>query len=143
MDVLHDDCRFWPERIERTGTEHSVGFSRRSAGRGYQAHRAALPTFNVDGDWNDNLRSLTQYSWAGLVVYRNGEINMALGKHQRTTAGRFRKERADSLAKNLREEYPEFNKVHGSTKLGTLKEELGADSLNEVREALRELPDKR
>jgi hypothetical protein len=43
------------------------------------------------------------------------------------------------LAKNLREEYPEFDKVHGSTKLGTLKERFGADSLNEVREALRNL----
>lgn len=64
---------------------------------------------------------------------------MALGKHQRTQAGTFRRERTDSLAKNLREEYPEFNKVHGSTKLGTLKEEFGVNSLNEVREALRKL----
>jgi hypothetical protein len=64
---------------------------------------------------------------------------MALGKHERTQAGTFRRERSDSLAKNLREEYPEFNKVHGSTKLGTLKERFDADSLNEVREALRKL----
>jgi hypothetical protein len=64
---------------------------------------------------------------------------MALGKHTRTQAGTFRRERADSLAKNLREEYPEFNKVHGSTKLGTLKKEFGATSLNEVREVLRKL----
>lgn len=64
---------------------------------------------------------------------------MALGKHERTQAGTFRRERSDSLAKNLREEYPEFNKVHGSTKLGTLKSRFGADSLNEVREALRKL----
>jgi hypothetical protein len=62
---------------------------------------------------------------------------MALGKHQRTESGRFRKERADSLAKNLATEYPEFERVHGSTKLGTLKERFGVDSLNEVREALR------
>jgi hypothetical protein len=62
---------------------------------------------------------------------------MALGKHGKTVSGRFRKERSDSLAKNLREEYPEFNKVHGSTKLGTLKKELNADSLNEVRNKLR------
>ena len=41
------------------------------------------------------------------------------------------------MAKNLREEYPEFNKVHGSTKLGTLKEKFGVDSLNGVREELR------
>lgn len=63
---------------------------------------------------------------------------MPLGKHDRTQSGRYRKERSDSLAKNLREEYPEFNKVHGNTKLGTLKEQLGADSLNDVRKKLRE-----
>ena len=68
---------------------------------------------------------------------------MALGKHERTSAGRFRRERSDSLAKNLRDEYPEFNKVHGSTKLGTLKEQFGSDTLNEVRNALRRLPDKK
>jgi hypothetical protein len=64
---------------------------------------------------------------------------MALGKHQRTQVGTFRRERSDSLAINLREEYPEFNKVHGSTKLGTLKEKFGGSSLNEVRDALRKL----
>jgi hypothetical protein len=62
---------------------------------------------------------------------------MALGKHTRTDKGTFRRERADSLVKNLRKEYPEFNKVHGSTKLGTLREEFGVDSLNAVREQLR------
>jgi hypothetical protein len=63
---------------------------------------------------------------------------MALGKHERTESGRFRKERADSLAKNLAKEYPEFEQVHGSTKLGTLKDRFGVDSLNDVREILRE-----
>ena len=62
---------------------------------------------------------------------------MALGKHTRTKKGTFRKERSDSLAKNLREEYPEFNNVHGSTQLGTLKKKFGVDSLNAVREELR------
>ncbi len=62
---------------------------------------------------------------------------MALGKHERTQSGQFRHERADALAKNLAKEYPEFKEVHGSTKLGTLKERFGATSLNEVREALR------
>jgi hypothetical protein len=61
---------------------------------------------------------------------------MALGKHQRTQSGRFRRERQDSRAKNLRQEYPEFNSVHGSTKLGTLLRYFGATSLNEVRKAL-------
>jgi len=62
---------------------------------------------------------------------------MALGMHERTRSGQFRRERADSLAKNLAKEYPEFKAVHGSTKLGTLKERFCATSLNEVREALR------
>ena len=60
-----------------------------------------------------------------------------LGIHERTSKGTFRKERSDSLVKNLREEYPEFRGIHGSTKLGTLKERLGVDSLNDVRKALR------
>ena len=62
---------------------------------------------------------------------------MALGKHSRTNEGTFRRERGDSLAKNLREDYPEFDQVHGSTRLDTLKERFGVDSLNKVREALR------
>jgi hypothetical protein len=66
---------------------------------------------------------------------------MPLGKHERTQSGTFRRERADSLAKNLREDYPEFNKVNGNTKLGTLKERFGVDSINDVRQALRKLKD--
>jgi hypothetical protein len=62
---------------------------------------------------------------------------MPLGKHSRTEKGTFRRERADSLAKHLREDYPEFNKVHGNTKLGTLEKRFGVDSLNAVRERLR------
>jgi hypothetical protein len=64
---------------------------------------------------------------------------MPLGKHTRTGRGTFRKERADSLAKNLREDYPEFNNVNGNTKLGTLEERFGVDSLNAVRKKLRGL----
>ncbi len=62
---------------------------------------------------------------------------MSLPKHQRTEKGTFRRERADSLAKNLRAEYPEFEHVNGNTKLGTLKEKFGVHSLNAVREQLR------
>jgi len=62
---------------------------------------------------------------------------MPLPQHQRTEEGAFRRERADSLAKNLREDYPEFNKVRGDTKLGTLKKESGATSINGVRDYLR------
>jgi len=62
---------------------------------------------------------------------------MALGKHQHTKHGGYRRERGDSKAKNLRQDYPEFNKVHGSTTLATLRERFGVDSLNKVREILR------
>ena len=62
---------------------------------------------------------------------------MALGKHSKTSKGRIRRERGDALAKNLREEYPEFNKVHGSTRLDTLRERYNTDSLDGVRKALR------
>jgi len=55
--------------------------------------------------------------------------------------GTFRRERGDSLAKNLRQEYPEFEKVNGNTKLSTLKERFDATSLKDVREALRKLKD--
>ena len=63
---------------------------------------------------------------------------MPLGKHERTQGGTFRRERGDSLAKNLREDYPEFENVHGSTRLDTLRDRFGVTSLNGVREALRE-----
>lgn len=62
---------------------------------------------------------------------------MPLGKHQHTKHGGFRRERSDSKAKNLAQDYPEFRKVHGSTTLGTLKERFDVDSLNKVRERLR------
>ncbi len=62
---------------------------------------------------------------------------MALGRHKRTSAGSFRRERGDALAKNLRNTYPEFKRVHGSTKLETLRKRFRADSLNDVRAALR------
>jgi hypothetical protein len=62
---------------------------------------------------------------------------MALGKHEHTKHGGFRRERGDSLAKNLRQDYPEFNKVDPRTKLDTLRERYNVDSLNKVREKLR------
>jgi hypothetical protein len=63
---------------------------------------------------------------------------MGLDQHSRNRGGEFRRERGDSLAKNLRETYPEFRNVHGSTKLETLREKFGVDSLTDVREVLRE-----
>lgn len=62
---------------------------------------------------------------------------MPLPHHKRTEEGAFRRERSDSLAKNLRKDYPEFNKVRGDTRLGTLKKESGATSIQGVREYLR------
>lgn len=62
---------------------------------------------------------------------------MALGKHTRTNKGTFRRERDDSLVKNLKKEYPEFADIHGNTKLGSLKDQFGVDSLNKVRQELR------
>ena len=63
---------------------------------------------------------------------------MSLDQHSRNKGGEFRRERGDSLAKNLRETYPEFGKVHGSTKLETLRDKFGVDSLTDVREVLRD-----
>jgi len=63
---------------------------------------------------------------------------MALGKHQKTSTGRIRRERGDSLAKNLKQDYPEFKKVPGNTRLDTLRKRFDTDSLSGVRKALRE-----
>ncbi len=62
---------------------------------------------------------------------------MPLGKHQHTEHGGFRRERGDSLAGNLAKDYPEFEKVNPRTKLETLRERFGVDSLNQVRKKLR------
>jgi hypothetical protein len=62
---------------------------------------------------------------------------MSLPHHKRTEEGAFRRERADSLAKNLKKDYPEFEKVRGDTKLGSLKKESGATSIKGVQEYLR------
>ena len=62
---------------------------------------------------------------------------MSLPKHQRTEQGTFRRERADSLVKNLRKEYPELQGINGNMKLGTLRDRLGVDSLDQVLRKLR------
>ena len=59
------------------------------------------------------------------------------GTRSRNQDGRYREERSDALAKNLRKDYPEFNDVNGNTKLGTLKKEAGVESLDGVRKWLR------
>jgi hypothetical protein len=66
---------------------------------------------------------------------------MPLGKHKRTEKGRFRRERGDSTASTLREDYPEFFNVRADAKLENIKKKLGLPvdaSINKVREALRD-----
>ncbi len=64
---------------------------------------------------------------------------MSLPQHSRTGTGNFRRARADERAGNLAKDYPEFKRVDPRTKLGTLRTELGARSINEVRSKLRRL----
>jgi hypothetical protein len=62
---------------------------------------------------------------------------MALGRHERAQLGRFRAQRADSFAKDLRKQHPGFDKVHGGTNLGTVTKQFGENSLGGVRQASR------
>ncbi len=62
---------------------------------------------------------------------------MSLEKHKRTQSGGFRRERADSRVSELKKEYPILRDIHGNTKLGTLRERLGVNSLNQVLKELR------
>ena len=62
---------------------------------------------------------------------------MALGKHQRTELRRFRKERSDSLLKNLKEEYSVSQPYNGNMKLGTLLERENVDSLSQLLKKLK------
>jgi len=61
---------------------------------------------------------------------------MGLGKHTRTQRGTFRRERGDSLVKNLKQEYPQLAGVNGNMRLDTLRDRLGVDSLSKVLEKL-------
>lgn len=63
---------------------------------------------------------------------------MKLGKHHRTEGGTFRKERSDSLIKNLKKEYPILDNLHGNIKtLGGAEKSLGAGSLSQVLKKLK------
>jgi len=62
---------------------------------------------------------------------------MPLGKHGKNNDGTIRKERSDSLAKNLAKDYSEFKNVPPQTKLGTLEKKFGVDSLSQVRKILK------
>ena len=61
---------------------------------------------------------------------------MGLGKHSRNQDGRFRRERGDSLVKNLKKEYPQLKDINGNIRLDTLRERLGVDSLSKVLDKL-------
>jgi hypothetical protein len=62
---------------------------------------------------------------------------MPLPKHERTKEGAFRQANGNERAKNLAKDYPEFERVHPSTKLGTLRGQSGETSINGVRRWLR------
>jgi hypothetical protein len=67
---------------------------------------------------------------------------MPLGKHSKTSKGTFRRERADSTAGKLREDYPEFSKVRADAQLGNIKKNLGLPPdapIKAVRKGLRNL----
>lgn len=63
---------------------------------------------------------------------------MSLPKHQRTEKGTFRRERGDSLIKNLKKEYPVLQDINGNMKLETLRNQLGVTSLDQALKKLRE-----
>lgn len=55
----------------------------------------------------------------------------------RTKEGAFRGQRGDSLVKNLKKEYPKLEQINGNTRLDTLPDKLGVDSLDGVLKELR------
>lgn len=62
---------------------------------------------------------------------------MPLGKHKKTSEGQFRKERGDSLAKNLAKDYSEFESLPGNTRLDALEKKYGVSGVGQVRKALK------
>jgi hypothetical protein len=65
---------------------------------------------------------------------------MPLGKHTHNKSGRIRRERNDSHAGNLAEDYPEFERYRIDKELGNIKKELGLPEdagINTVRKEIR------
>lgn len=62
---------------------------------------------------------------------------MPLGTHTKTEKGRIRQERSDSLLGNLAKDYKVLEQFNPRMKLGTLKDKLGADSLDEALKIIR------
>jgi hypothetical protein len=61
-----------------------------------------------------------------------------LDDRSRDKDGQIRRKRSDTKIETLKKDYPEFRKENGNKHLGTLEEELGTDSLDATRKALRE-----
>ena len=72
-----------------------------------------------------------------LKIYEEVIIHMPLGKHKRTEEVPFRKERADSLVKNLKEDYPVLDQFNDRTKLGTLRDKYDVNSLDQLLKKLK------
>lgn len=62
---------------------------------------------------------------------------MPLGKHIKTDEGTFRRERGDSLVRNLKDDYPILEKFDDRTKLETLRNRYGVNSLNQLIKKLK------
>ena len=65
---------------------------------------------------------------------------MPLQEHTRNKDGSLRRERNDSQAGNLSQDYPEFEQFRSNTQLGTIKERLGLpedSGINTVRREIR------
>ena len=62
---------------------------------------------------------------------------MTLGKHTKTEEGTIRRERGDALMKNLAKEYPALKQFNPNMKLETLRNKLGANSLDQALKVLK------
>jgi hypothetical protein len=94
--------------------------------------KAPIAILSKDKNEFDVAVEKTKFSAEPKVRERGIKNKMHLGKHQRTEEGRFRRERADSLVKNLKKEYSALHDINGNMKLGTLRDKLGVQSLSQV-----------
>lgn len=62
---------------------------------------------------------------------------MPLGQHKKTEKGNIRKERGDSLVRNLKQDYPVLDKFDDRTKLETLRKWYGVNSLDQLLKKLK------
>jgi hypothetical protein len=65
-------------------------------------------------------------------------MSQELDGRSRDENGRIRAKRSDTEAGTLAQTYPEFQDVSPNLTLGELKQQLGTDSLNQTRRALRD-----